>query len=86
MSLKCSIQGTKAIPQAYVVGIITSYQTYRETAIGPQTKWARIIFGENSGLTGVLPPDYNEDTIKAWQVPLSVQQLPVSPGLEERLR
>lgn len=71
-----SIQGTKAVPQAYFIGVVTSYQTYQEAAISPQTKRTRVIFEENSGLAEVLPPDYIEETIKAWLA--SPQGLPTS--------
>src|SRR5207248_1509243 len=75
-----SIQGTKSVSQAYFIGVVTSYQTYQEAAVSPQTKRTRIIFEENSGLAEVLPPDYIEETIKAWRASLSSQPLPASPA------
>jgi hypothetical protein len=73
-----SIQGTKAVSQAYFIGVVTSYQTYQEAAVSPQTKRTRVIFEENSGLAEVLPPDYIEETIKALEA--SPQRLPTSPS------
>ncbi len=75
-----SIQGTKAVSQAYFIGVVTSYQTYQEAAVSPQTKRTRVIFEENSGLAEVLPPDYIEETIKAWQASLPSQSVPTSPA------
>jgi hypothetical protein len=75
-----SIEGTKAVQQAYFIGIVTSYQTYQEAAISPQTKRTRVIFEENSGLADVLPPDYVDETIKAWEASISPASVPTSPS------
>jgi hypothetical protein len=75
-----SIQGTQAVPQAYFIGVVTSYQTYQEAAVSPQTKRTRVIFEENSGLAEVLPPDYIDETIKAWLASMPLQPVPAVPA------
>jgi hypothetical protein len=62
-----SISGTKSQPKAYLIGIVVSYRPYDDIAISAQTKRARVIFEENSGLAEVLPSDYIEQTIEAWR-------------------
>ncbi len=53
-----SIEGTKAIKIAYLLGVVSTYLTYRDVAISQQTQQPRIIFEENSGLAAVVPVDY----------------------------
>lgn len=60
-----SITGTPQQMNAFLIGIITSYQPYTDVAISPQTKRPRITFEENSGLAEVLPIDYVDETIAA---------------------
>jgi hypothetical protein len=62
-----SINGTPAQNKANLIGIVTSYQPYDELAVSPQTKRARVIFEENSGLAEVLPTDYIDEAITAWR-------------------
>lgn len=52
-----SIEQTKAINRAALIGIITSYVPYQDIAISQQTGRPRIIFEENSGLAAVVPSD-----------------------------
>jgi S1-C subfamily serine protease len=40
-----------------LIGLVSSYITYREEAVSLQTKRTRMIFEENSGLTNVIPVD-----------------------------
>ncbi len=58
------IVGTKAPNSADLIGIITSYIPYSDTAISAQTGRPRITFEENSGLSVVLPTDYILETIE----------------------
>jgi hypothetical protein len=60
-----SIQNTKAINTSYLIGIVHSYYSYKETAVSPQTLEDRIIFTENSGLGAVYPINYVDETITA---------------------
>jgi hypothetical protein len=50
-----SVMGTKAVSRAYLIGIVSNYLPYQDTAISTQTKRPRVIFEENSGLTTVVP-------------------------------
>lgn len=52
-----SIEGTKNIPRAALIGILHSYIPYEETCISLQTKKITHINSENSGLTLVHPVD-----------------------------
>jgi hypothetical protein len=53
--------GRETMP--YVIGIVSSYEPYREIAVSLQTKKTRIIFEENSGLTWVVPSQYIKEMI-----------------------
>jgi S1-C subfamily serine protease len=59
-----SIEGTKTINRAALIGIITSYIPYQDTAISQQTGRTRIIFEENSGLAAVVPSDFIIETVE----------------------
>ncbi|MGC2518951.1 MAG: serine protease [Burkholderiales bacterium] len=59
-----SIEGTKTINRAALVGIITSYVQYQDIAISQQTGRPRIIFEENSGLAAVVPSDCIIETVE----------------------
>lgn len=59
-----SIEGTKPISTAYLIGIVSSFLTYPDVAISQQTKRKRIVFEENSGLSIVIPTDFIMETIE----------------------
>ena len=61
------ITDTKAVSSAYLIGIIKSYLTYQDFAISEQTKRRRVMFEENSGLTAVIPIDFVQETINAYE-------------------
>jgi len=69
-----SIVGTKSQDKAYLIGIVSSYLTYRDEAISTQTKQTRVIFEENSGLATVFPVDYVEETIKEYYKTISIKR------------
>ena len=75
-----SIQGTKSINSAYLVGVVASYVPYRDIAISQQTQRPRIIFEENSGLASVFPIDYVDDLIG------KTVASPVEPTTTEEVR
>jgi S1-C subfamily serine protease len=52
-----SIEGTKAIDKAALIGIVKSYLTYKDVAVSQQTGKPRVIFEENSGLALVETVD-----------------------------
>jgi S1-C subfamily serine protease len=58
-----SITGTKNQNQAVLIGLVSSFQTYQETAVSLQTGRPRIIFEENSGLANVVPVDQIKDAV-----------------------
>lgn len=60
-----SITGTPAQSNAFVIGMITSYQPYSDLAYSLQTKRPRVSFEENSGLAEVLPVDDIDEMIAA---------------------
>jgi S1-C subfamily serine protease len=62
-----AIQGTKSHLSAALLGLVTGYHTYIDTAVSPQTGHPRVTFEENSGLAEVLPVDFIEETINAWR-------------------
>lgn len=59
-----SIKGTSPIRRADLIGIVTGYVSYRDSAVSRQTGQTRIVFEENSGLTSVLPVDVIDQTAK----------------------
>jgi hypothetical protein len=59
-----SIQGTKQVTKAELIGVIKSYVPYSDLAVSNQTRKARIIFEENSGLSVVEGVDAILETIK----------------------
>jgi S1-C subfamily serine protease len=52
-----AIEGTRAVTQAYVIGIVSGYIPYRDVAVSQQSRRPRVIFEENSGLASVVPMD-----------------------------
>ena len=52
-----SLEGTKATPSAYLIGVVSSYLPYRDVAVSRQTGHTRVVFEENSGLVEVFPID-----------------------------
>ncbi|HXH51144.1 MAG TPA: trypsin-like peptidase domain-containing protein [Terriglobia bacterium] len=62
-----SITGTPAQANAYLIGIVSEYQTYTDLAISAQTRRPRITFEENSGLAVVLPVDFINEAIRLWK-------------------
>ena len=59
-----SIKGTASQKRSYLIGMVKGYIPYRDVAISQQTKRARIIFEENSGLASVIPMDFVKELIK----------------------
>ncbi|HMM56068.1 MAG TPA: serine protease [Rudaea sp.] len=59
-----SIQDTKSINRAALIGIVKSYVPYRDVAISQQTGNPRVIFEENSGLALVETVDSIRNTVE----------------------
>ena len=59
-----SIQGTKSVGRAALIGIVKSYVPYRDVAISQQTGNPRVIFEENSGLALVETVDSIRNTVE----------------------
>ena len=62
-----SIEGTKSLNQAVLVGIVHSYIPYREALVNNQTKEVVEIRSENSGLANVHPVEYVLELIDSIQ-------------------
>jgi S1-C subfamily serine protease len=62
-----AIQHTKAVSSSYLIGIVKEYLPYQDFAISAQTKRTRVMFEENSGLTGVIPIDFVQEAIKTHE-------------------
>lgn len=60
-----SIEGTRSVSKAGLIGIVAGYLTYKDTALSQQTGQPRVIFEENSGLAVVIPVDYVMETVDA---------------------
>jgi len=61
-----SLEGTKAVNRAHLIGVVRSYLPYREEAISRQTGETRIIFVENSGISGVVPMDFVREVVSPF--------------------
>jgi len=59
-----SIEGTKNVSKASLIGLVKSYVPYQDTAISQQTHNPRITFEENSRLAIVEPVDAIIETVK----------------------
>jgi hypothetical protein len=51
------IEGSPSVSTLYVIGVVSSYIPYTETAVSIQTRQPRITFQENSGLAVAVPLD-----------------------------
>lgn len=69
-----SISGTKSVTKPALIGIVSSYLTYKDTAVSKQTGHTRIVFEENSGLAAVVPVDYVLETIEACFSLLNIKE------------
>ena len=63
------IEGTKSIQSSYLIGMVTSFIPYHDTAISVQTKRPRITFEENSGLATIVPIDFVKETVREFLLP-----------------
>ena len=70
------ITNTKGNSRPFLIGMVKDFIPYRDVAISPQTKRARISFEENSGLSEVVPIDRIDEAIKAWRGSLPAAQQP----------
>ena len=62
-----AINGTKNQNTAYLIGVVRGYLPYNDFAVSQQTGQVRAVFQENSGLAEVVPIDFVNETIQAWQ-------------------
>lgn len=58
-----SIEGTRSVSKPCVLGIVSGYLTYKETALSQQSGQPCVVFEENSGLAVVVPMDLVMETI-----------------------
>ena len=59
-----TLDGTSAVRNATLIGIVKSYIPYKDIAISQQTGNPRVIFEENSGLALVEPVDSIKETVE----------------------
>ncbi|MEE9239612.1 MAG: trypsin-like peptidase domain-containing protein [bacterium] len=69
-----SIEGTQSVATPALIGIVSGYLTFKETALSEQTGQARIVFEENSGLSTVIPTDYIMETIEACFSTMNIRE------------
>lgn len=50
-----SFGGAGVVPQEMLIGMVSSFIPYSEVAVSMQTKRARVVFEENSGLANLVP-------------------------------
>jgi len=62
-----SIEGTKAVNRAFLLGVVSGYIPYRDVAVSEQTHESRIMFAENSGLATVVPMDFVKETAELFK-------------------
>jgi len=62
-----SIEGTKPVNDANLIGIIASYVPYRDFAVSKQTGNVRVIFEENSGLSNIFTVDCIKATVIGFE-------------------
>jgi|CXWL01.1.fsa_nt_gi hypothetical protein len=73
-----SIKGTKPIERCGLIGMVQSFLTYEDVAISAQTKKARIVFEDNTGLAPVIPSQKIIETVELFF------QQPELPLLEKK--
>jgi hypothetical protein len=59
-----SVEGTKPLNRAVVIGIVNSYIPYRENLVNLQTKEIVEVRSENSGLSLANPTEFIRETIE----------------------
>lgn len=70
-----AVEGTNANPVSYLIGMVSAYIPYQDTAVSLQTGQPRVIFEENSGIVEVVPSDAIIETVH-----IAVQNLTVPIG------
>jgi len=81
------IEGTQAVNDANLIGIIASYVPYRDFAVSKQTGNIRAVFEENSGLSNVFSVDCIRATVRGFEnklkktIPLA-EPIPSKEALE----
>ena len=64
-----AVEGTTATTHAMLMGVVSSYIPYMDSAVSTQTKTVRITFEENSGLANVVPVRTITETITLAIIP-----------------
>lgn len=75
-----SIEGTKSVTTPSLIGIVSGYLTFKETALSEQTGLPRIVFEENSGLATVVPVDDIMKTIEICFATMNIRETGQRPG------
>ena len=69
------LSGTKAVNQAYILGVVSKYIQFSDVAVSQQTQEPRIVFMENSGLSHVVPLDFVRQCVEPLLVNHEQQRL-----------
>jgi Trypsin-like peptidase domain len=67
------LEGTPARDRTHVIGIVSSYLPYIETAVSEQTGRPRVSFEENSGLASVVPLEVVAELVEPHMAALREQ-------------
>lgn len=79
-----SIQGTKTIDAASLIGIVAAYVPYRDVAVSRQTQNVRVVFEENSGLSYVYSVDCIQTTIRSHERNMRTNAKSAEPKISEK--
>ncbi|MBI4388922.1 MAG: trypsin-like peptidase domain-containing protein [Nitrospinae bacterium] len=69
-----SLEGTQSVVKPGLIGIVSGYLTYKDTAISQQTGHPRVVFEENSGLAAAVPVDFVMEAIEACFASLNIKE------------
>ncbi|MBI4384746.1 MAG: trypsin-like peptidase domain-containing protein [Nitrospinae bacterium] len=69
-----SLEGTKSVVKPGLIGIVSGYLTYKDTAVSQQTGHPRVVFEENSGLAAAVPVDFVMEAIEACFASLNIKE------------
>jgi S1-C subfamily serine protease len=75
-----AIEKTKSQPTATLIGLVSNYLPYEDVAVSLQTNKPRIIFQENSGLAAILPVDFIDEAVAAYNAEFP-DATPVKPEI-----
>jgi S1-C subfamily serine protease len=69
-----SIGATQPVSKPGLLGIVSSYLSFKDTAVSRQTGHTRVVFEENSGLAVVVPIDFILETIESCFARMDIKE------------